>query len=241
MIFLSLSMKVLNPLLLFACCFENSQTSSTFFVNIMSHESALISLRRVPVAASGAGASGGLSGFLSSVLSRISNLPPVVTSLVSKATPYASWAGDLTWAVASSAVLLAIPIVVEIQRETTVRVMQKQREMETQQIQVSDKKQIRGRPDWALLLAYPLPCVFVPFPCRSKHFKVRAGCCKQSRAWGRCCQVGRLLLLRTLKPRAVLNVGLLCKARLSEKSKFKASVAAGSSFPLRSLGGGAPL
>lgn len=53
---------------------------------------------------------------------------------------YASWAADASWAVASSAVLLAIPIVVELQRETTVRVMQHQREMETQQIQVCSSR-----------------------------------------------------------------------------------------------------
>lgn len=48
---------------------------------------------------------------------------------------YLSWAADASWAIATTALLLAIPIVVEIQRETTVRVMQHQREVETQQIQ----------------------------------------------------------------------------------------------------------
>lgn len=91
-----------------------------------------MALRQVPSAPAASRQSGGLSA----ILSKVADLPSMAASAIAKATPYAAWLGDLGWAVASSAVLLAIPIVVEIQRETTVRVMQKQREMETQQIQV---------------------------------------------------------------------------------------------------------
>ena len=78
----------------------------------------------------------GFTHFLSSTWINVSNITTSVVNLAFRAAPYASWAIDASWMIASSAVLLSLPIIVEIQREATVRVMQHQRELENQQIQV---------------------------------------------------------------------------------------------------------
>lgn len=92
----------------------------------------------------------GLRGALGGVLSALGALAAGASGVVLRAAPYASWAVDASWMLASSAVLLALPIVIEIQREATVRVLQHQRELENQQIQVRAALQtplalLRGR------------------------------------------------------------------------------------------------
>lgn len=57
---------------------------------------------------------------------------------------YASVALDYAWFAGSTALLLAIPVLIEIQRETTVMVMQRQREAEIAQIQEQAKMQHGG-------------------------------------------------------------------------------------------------
>lgn len=57
---------------------------------------------------------------------------------------YLTWAADASWAIASTAVLIAIPVVIEVQRETTVKVMQKQREYETQMMEQQIKASSGG-------------------------------------------------------------------------------------------------
>jgi hypothetical protein len=56
----------------------------------------------------------------------------------------AALAGDYAWFVGSSALLLTLPVLVEIQRETTVMVMQRQRETEIAQIQEQARMQNAG-------------------------------------------------------------------------------------------------
>ena len=51
---------------------------------------------------------------------------------------------DLAWFAGSAALLLTLPMLVEIQRETTVLVMQKQREAEIAQIQEQAKHSNAG-------------------------------------------------------------------------------------------------
>ncbi len=58
--------------------------------------------------------------------------------LLPNALQYASWASDVTWAVGSSAVVLALPILIEIQRESTIMIVQRQREVEQASLAVSD-------------------------------------------------------------------------------------------------------
>lgn len=58
--------------------------------------------------------------------------------LLPYALQYASWASDVTWAVGSSAVVLALPILIEIQRESTIMIVQRQREVEQASLAVSD-------------------------------------------------------------------------------------------------------
>lgn len=48
------------------------------------------------------------------------------------------------WAVGSTAVLLSLPVLLEIQRETTVMVMQRQREREISEMQDQVKAQTGG-------------------------------------------------------------------------------------------------
>jgi hypothetical protein len=57
---------------------------------------------------------------------------------------YATLALDYAWFAGSSALLLSIPILIEIQRETTVMVMQKQREVELNQMQEQLRMQHGG-------------------------------------------------------------------------------------------------
>lgn len=57
---------------------------------------------------------------------------------------YLTWAADASWAIASTAVLVAIPVVIEVQRETTVKVLQKQKEMEVQAMEQQIKAQSGG-------------------------------------------------------------------------------------------------
>lgn len=66
------------------------------------------------------------------------------SALLASAAPWGSWAVDVGWAVASSALLLALPIVIEVQREATVRIMQHQRELETTQLQEQARAQAGG-------------------------------------------------------------------------------------------------
>lgn len=46
-----------------------------------------------------------------------------------------SWAGDASWAIGTTAALLSIPILLELQRETTLLTLQRQRDIELQSIQ----------------------------------------------------------------------------------------------------------
>lgn len=60
---------------------------------------------------------------------------------------YISTAIDYAWFAGSTALLLAIPVLIEVQRETTVMVMQKQREAELMQIQEQARAQQAGFAD----------------------------------------------------------------------------------------------
>ena len=51
----------------------------------------------------------------------------------------AGWLLDYAWFFGSTALLLSLPVLVEIQRETTVLVMQRQKEMEMVQMQEQAK------------------------------------------------------------------------------------------------------
>lgn len=57
---------------------------------------------------------------------------------------YVSAGMDWAWFIGSSALLLSLPILVEVQRETTVLLMQRQREMEAAQMQEQAKLQAGG-------------------------------------------------------------------------------------------------
>jgi hypothetical protein len=57
---------------------------------------------------------------------------------------YASWALDCAWFAGSTALLVSLPILIELQRETTVMVLQRQREFETQQMHEQAKLQNAG-------------------------------------------------------------------------------------------------
>lgn len=46
-----------------------------------------------------------------------------------------SWVGDASWAIGATVALLSIPILLELQRETTLLTLQRQREIEIQSIQ----------------------------------------------------------------------------------------------------------
>lgn len=70
---------------------------------------------------------------------RAQDLTATATKAYSTVAPYVSSAADAAWALGATALLLAIPVIVEVQRETTVMVMQKQREVEMQQMQEQTK------------------------------------------------------------------------------------------------------
>ena len=55
--------------------------------------------------------------------------------LLASVVPTLSYLTDFAWFAGSTALLLALPMLVEIQRETTVLVMQRQREQELTQVQ----------------------------------------------------------------------------------------------------------
>ncbi len=57
---------------------------------------------------------------------------------------YVSTAVDYAWFAGTAALLLALPVLVEVQRETTVLLMQKQREAEVAQIQEQARLQQGG-------------------------------------------------------------------------------------------------
>ena len=61
--------------------------------------------------------------------------PPRTTPFPTTHPQFIKTAADYAWFVGSSALLLALPIVVELQRETTVLVLQRQREAEMAQMQ----------------------------------------------------------------------------------------------------------
>ena len=94
---------------------------------------------RAPSAADSASRAG-----LRGVWASISGSFAAGASVLSAAAPWGAWAVDFAWAVGSSALLLALPIVVEIQREATVRVLQHQREVETAQLQDQARAQAGG-------------------------------------------------------------------------------------------------
>ena len=75
-----------------------------------------MSVARAP-SASDAASRAGLRGLWSS----LSGSWAAGASALSAAAPWGAWAADFAWAAASSALLLALPLVVEIQREATVR------------------------------------------------------------------------------------------------------------------------
>ncbi len=57
---------------------------------------------------------------------------------------YVSTAVDYAWFAGTAALLLTLPVLVEVQRETTVLLMQKQREAEVAQIQEQARLQQGG-------------------------------------------------------------------------------------------------
>jgi Mitochondrial import receptor subunit Tom22 len=56
------------------------------------------------------------------------------TSYLYSFTSYASFLGDTAWFLASSTLLIALPVLVEMQRETTVLVMQREKEIQMKQM-----------------------------------------------------------------------------------------------------------
>ena len=64
-----------------------------------------------------------------------------VQALSASALPALSYLSDYAFFLGSGALLLALPIIVEIQRETTVLVMQKQQELSQAQMQEQAKQQ----------------------------------------------------------------------------------------------------
>ena len=65
----------------------------------------------------------------------VSSAASATASLGSALSPYAKSVGDSAWFVGSAVLLLSLPLLVEIQRETTVLVLQRQREAEMAQMQ----------------------------------------------------------------------------------------------------------
>ena len=84
------------------------------------------------------------AGGLAGLWRGLSSAAGSAAALLASAAPWGVWAIDVGWAVASSALLLALPIVVEVQREATVRVLQHQRELETSQLQEQARAQAGG-------------------------------------------------------------------------------------------------
>lgn len=75
---------------------------------------------------------------------RIQGVSSAAARFATRASPYASAALDYAWYAGSTALLLSIPILIEVQRETTVMVMQRQREAEIAQINEQAKMQHGG-------------------------------------------------------------------------------------------------
>lgn len=86
----------------------------------------------------------GLRSWVSAATDKVAAAYNGAANLVSRASPYLTWAADASWAIASTAVLVAIPVVIEVQRETTVKVLQKQKEMEVQAMEQQIKAQSGG-------------------------------------------------------------------------------------------------
>jgi hypothetical protein len=98
--------------------------------------------------ASSPSGSNGKSSLVSSVLRSIRRPFSAVYSfssrLVSRAAPYFSLALDYAWFAGSTALLLTLPLLIEVQRETSVLILQKQREQEIAMIQEQAKLQNGG-------------------------------------------------------------------------------------------------
>lgn len=78
------------------------------------------------------------------VQKRINTVYAGAGRFVARVSPYVGVALDYAWFAGSTALLLSIPILIEIQRETTVMVMQRQREAEIAQIHEQAKMQHGG-------------------------------------------------------------------------------------------------
>ena len=74
-------------------------------------------------------------------MGRLAHLWRGVQALSASALPALSYLSDYAFFLGSGALLLALPIIVEIQRETTVLVMQKQQELSQAQMQEQAKQQ----------------------------------------------------------------------------------------------------
>ena len=65
-------------------------------------------------------------GMLNAVSARVSALTASASKLYADWEPYVTGVTDYAWFVGSAGLLLSLPILIELQRETTVMVMQKQ-------------------------------------------------------------------------------------------------------------------
>ena len=99
-------------------------------------------------AASSSKSSSSSSSLVTSVLRSIRRPFSAVFSfssrLVTRVAPYFSMALDYAWFAGSTALLLTLPLLIEVQRETSVLILQKQREQEIAMIQEQAKLQNGG-------------------------------------------------------------------------------------------------
>ena len=83
-------------------------------------------------------------GFFGLVSARFSSIIRFGSGAYRNALPVISFLSDYVWFAASATLLLTLPMMVEIQRETTVLVMQRQRESELTQAQEMGKQANAG-------------------------------------------------------------------------------------------------
>ncbi len=81
----------------------------------------------------------GLLGALGVFSARLSRFGVLAGRAASRALPLLAFALDYAWFLGTTGLLLTLPVLVEIQRETTVLVMQKQREAEMASVQEQAK------------------------------------------------------------------------------------------------------
>lgn len=81
----------------------------------------------------------GLLASLSRLSLRLARLPALAGRAYARALPALAAVLDFAWFAGTTALLLTLPVLVEIQRETTVLVLQKQREQEMASVQEQAK------------------------------------------------------------------------------------------------------